>query len=406
MLNIRNYYLLFLPGLLAAMTGVGVGDLATAGFAGAQLGTQVLWAVLVGAAFKYVLSEGVARWQLASGISVLHGAIEHLRWPFIIFMVVYFFPWCWFVGGALINAAGVAGSHLLALFGIAASKELVGIVHTLFALCIILLGKNHLFNGLMSLFAVILFFSVIVCVFYINPPLNEILHGLFVPVIPAQDQGLGWTVALMGGVGGTLTIVCYGYWIANSGRVGLAGLRACRIDLTVSYLLTALFGLSMVVIGAVAGQTGNGLNLLLDISSFFADQVHPWMGILFIIGAWSAIFSSLLGVWQVIPQVFADCYYALRGEKVPLQDIAKTRPFRVWLLILALVPILALEFSFKDVQKWYSMVGALFMPVLAATLLWLNRKQLVTDQFKNGAVVTTVLVTVLLFFLYLAVRKF
>ena len=40
------------PGILVAATGVGAGDLATASFTGSQLGTAVLWAVLVGAFLK------------------------------------------------------------------------------------------------------------------------------------------------------------------------------------------------------------------------------------------------------------------------------------------------------------------------------------------------------------------
>ena len=39
------------PGLLFAATGIGAGDLAKASFAGINLGTAVLWAVVVGAAF-------------------------------------------------------------------------------------------------------------------------------------------------------------------------------------------------------------------------------------------------------------------------------------------------------------------------------------------------------------------
>ena len=45
------------PGLLIAATGVGAGDLATAGFAGARLGVIVLWAIVFGAAMKFVLNE-------------------------------------------------------------------------------------------------------------------------------------------------------------------------------------------------------------------------------------------------------------------------------------------------------------------------------------------------------------
>ncbi len=383
------------------MTGVGVGDLATAGFAGAQLGTTVLWAVLFGAVFKYVLSEGVARWQLATGSTVLHGAIEHLRWPFIIFFTLYFFPWCWFVGGALINAAGVSGNHLLDLVGLNLTKAEVGIGHTFFALLIILVGRQRAFNSVMSVLAVMLFVCVLICLLFVAPPITEILSGLLIPTLPDNPQSVSWTVALIGGVGGTLTLVCYGYWIADSGRKGKEGLKNCRIDLSVSYTLTALFGISMVIIGAAVVQQGKGLNLLLDISEYFSAQVHPALGIIFLVGAWAAIFSSLLGVWQVIPQVFADCMYALKGKPVELEGITKTRAYVFWLLVMALVPILSLEHSFKEVQKLYSMVGAFFMPVLAAALLWLNREHLVTEKFKSHWVINTALSIVLVFFSYI-----
>ena len=54
------------PGLLVAATGVGAGDLATASFAGSLLGNGILWAVVLGAFLKYVVNEGLARWQLRS----------------------------------------------------------------------------------------------------------------------------------------------------------------------------------------------------------------------------------------------------------------------------------------------------------------------------------------------------
>ena len=56
----------FGPGLLVAATGIGAGDLATASFTGSILGTAVLWAAVVRAFLKYVVTEGLARWQLAT----------------------------------------------------------------------------------------------------------------------------------------------------------------------------------------------------------------------------------------------------------------------------------------------------------------------------------------------------
>ncbi|MGD8528679.1 MAG: Nramp family divalent metal transporter, partial [Methyloceanibacter sp.] len=61
------------PGLLLAATGVGAGDLATGSFVGSLLGTAVLWAVVVGALMKFFVTEGLARWQIATGETLLEG---------------------------------------------------------------------------------------------------------------------------------------------------------------------------------------------------------------------------------------------------------------------------------------------------------------------------------------------
>ncbi|MEZ6044079.1 MAG: hypothetical protein R3C11_00545 [Planctomycetaceae bacterium] len=57
----KNLLARFGPGLLVAATGVGAGDLAGGASAGSKLGTTILWAVIIGAALKFVLTEGLAR---------------------------------------------------------------------------------------------------------------------------------------------------------------------------------------------------------------------------------------------------------------------------------------------------------------------------------------------------------
>ena len=397
-------YLFILPGLLMAMTGVGVGDLATAGFTGAQLGTSVLWAVLLGGMFKYILTEGIARWQLATQTSIIQGAIQHLRIPFIIFMIIYFVPWCWFVGGALINAAGVAGKEVMFLMGFDVTKAQAGIAHSALALILLLMGRQAVFNRLMSVLAVVLFLTVLSCVIMVPVSPQAILSGLFVPSIPDQVGALSWTIALMGGVGGTLTVICYGYWLANSEREGLTGLKTSRWDIAISYSFTCLFGIAMVIIGSVAVQEGKGLNLLLSVSEYFSGHIHPFMGGLFLVGAWAAIFSSLLGVWQAVPLIFADGFHSLKGESRSLKVLPESTAYKAWLVALALVPILSLVMSFKEVQKLYSVVGAFFMPILALTLLWLNNKH-VTANFKNSILLNSALVLVLVFFVFASLYK-
>ena len=89
-----NRGLIFLvgPGLMLAATGVGAGDLAGGAFAGMKLGTAVLWAVVAGAFFKFVITEGLARWQLATGTTLLEGAVLRLgrfvQWFFLVYLLV------------------------------------------------------------------------------------------------------------------------------------------------------------------------------------------------------------------------------------------------------------------------------------------------------------------------------
>ena len=104
------------PGILVAATGVGAGDLATASFAGSQLGTAILWAAVLGAFLKYVLNEGLARWQLATGDTLLEGAVRRfgrvVGWLFLPYLLL----WSFFVGAARMGACGMALQALLALF--------------------------------------------------------------------------------------------------------------------------------------------------------------------------------------------------------------------------------------------------------------------------------------------------
>src|SRR5690606_34608539 len=61
------------PGLVVAAAGIGSGDVVAASVAGANYGVVLLWALLLGAFFKFVLTEGIARWQLATGMTALEG---------------------------------------------------------------------------------------------------------------------------------------------------------------------------------------------------------------------------------------------------------------------------------------------------------------------------------------------
>ena len=50
----------------------------TASLGGSAVGVTILWAVILGAVLKWFLNEGIARWQMATGTTLLEGWTEQL----------------------------------------------------------------------------------------------------------------------------------------------------------------------------------------------------------------------------------------------------------------------------------------------------------------------------------------
>ena len=391
------------PGILVAATGIGAGDLATSAFTGSALGLTILWVVVLGAFFKFVLNEGLARWQLATGRTLVAGCFDRfgnaVKWLFLGYLLI----WSFLVGAALMGAVGVTCHAIYPLFGaeaLQANKVAYGVLHSILAVVLVRLGGFRLFETVMSvcigvMCAVVVFTAVAIC-----PSWTDVATGLLAPSIP--KGGVLWTIALMGGVGGTVTVLSYGYWIREEGREGSESLKTCRIDLATGYVLTAVFGLGMVVIGSSLGpMEGGGASLIVDIAGQLEAKlgaVGPVVKWAFLIGAWGAVFSSLLGVWQSIPYLFADIWLLPRrgAERVDTNSL----PYRAYLYSIALVPIIGLAaIEFRTMQKTYAVVGALFIPMLAVALLLLNgRAAWVGRRFKNSLGTSVVLIAIVLFF--------
>ncbi|HJQ78845.1 MAG TPA: Nramp family divalent metal transporter [Lacipirellulaceae bacterium] len=447
------------PGLIVAATGVGAGDLAAASMAGSHLGLAVLWAVAAGAFFKFVLNEGLARWQLATGSTLLEGAVAHLGRPVQCLFLVYLALWSFLVAAALMSAIGVTSHAMVPLMGVSAEaaqtdKIIYGVLHSVLAVVLVRFGGFRIFDKAMGALVVLMFVIVVITAVALQPPLGQVLRGLFVPTIPRG--GVGWTIALMGGIGGTVTVLSYGYWIREVGRNTAEDLGVCRVDLACAYAMTALFGLGMVIVGnSVPAMEGTGARLMVQLAVQLeatfgaAGLLAKWA---FLTGAWAAVFTSLLGVWQSTPYLFADLWRQMmrvgataglsssvgRGRQLavsaPHAELPKGQlqegnsrstanklavapeyrsaqpveansfAYQAYLYAIASVPIIGLVgVNFSSMMKVYAIVGALFIPMLAAVLLYLNgQARWIGQQHKNSWVTSAVLVGALLLFAIVA----
>jgi Mn2+/Fe2+ NRAMP family transporter len=405
------FILMIGPGLLLAATGVGAGDLATGSFVGGLLGVTVLWAVVIGALLKFIVTEGLTRWQLATGETLVEGAVRRLGRGVVWFFMPYFLLWSFFVGSALISATGVTLHAMLPIFEDAARGKVVfGIVASLIGLMLVWFGGYRVFENVMRGCIGVMFVTVLLTAGLLWPGTLPVLEGLFIPRIPDADgQGVPWTLALIGGVGGTLTVLCYGYWLREEGLTHRGDLRACRVDLATGYIMTALFGLAMVIVGSRISIEGSGARLLVTLSGRLEEIMGPIGKWLFLVGTLGAVFSSLLGVWQCIPYLFADCWGLLetRRREALMRVDTRSTPYRAYLILIATVPIFGLLWSFRDIQLAYAVTGALLFPILALALLIFNgRSAWVGPEFRNRPLTIIALVVVLVFFSWIGFRSF
>lgn len=176
----------------------------------------------------------------------------------------------------------------------------------------------------------------------------------------------------------------------------------------VGYAVTALFGMAMVVLASgIGGGAEKGIDLVLAVAERVGESA-PGGRLVFLVGAWAAVFSSLLGVWQATPLISGDLFAG--PGTAPGSDRATRRRVveRVSLVLIAALPVPTLLPSvaslggFEAAVVAYGVVGALFIPALAGSLLIMARPGR-GGGLANGVVSTLGLSSALLLFAAFAV---
>jgi Mn2+/Fe2+ NRAMP family transporter len=337
----RNFSKWFRPGLIMAATGIGASDIITATICGATYGVALLWALVLGAFFKFVLTEGLARWQLATGTTVIEGWARFLpRWVLVLF-AFYMILWSIAVSGALISGCGLAIENIS---GGTIRRSWGALGHTLVAFAFIYTAQTDKFVRAMKPLIALMFLSIVVCGLLTFREPVEALKGLFVPTIPTK--GGTYVLSLIGGIGGSLTLLSYNYLLRDEGKVDPRNLKSVRVDLATAYIFTALFGISVVFIAHRVFFT-SGISITdREAISRMAEQISQVAGpmgfYIYSIGFWAAVLASLVGVWKTIPYIFVDCYSLLsQFSKLKREAAMNTSSwyFRVGLIFMAFISV-------------------------------------------------------------------
>lgn len=396
------------PGLIVAAAGIGAGDLIASTMGGAGYGLVLLWAVALAAFLKCFLNEGIGRWQLATGTTAIEGWATELHWIVRAFFGIYLVIWTVSVSASLSNACGLG---INTLSGGRIPQSWGAVIHALLGFAFVMIGGFSGFEKVMKVLIGVMFFTIISCaaLTFSNP--IGFLSG-FMPRIPAG--GGSSVLSVLGGIGGSVTMLSYNYWLREEKMVGPKWLKYIRADITIAYLFTAIFGISVMSIANqaffVAGVKITNGQAVTKMAQTLGTILGPVGYYAYALGFWAAVTASLLGVWQSVPYIFADFWGLLR--RYPADVRAKltqptSTPYR---LALVYITVVALPFAFMDqplfIIRTYTIIGSLFIPFLAGTLLYMNNFRLPTagGVNRNSLLTNAVMTLAMVLFAYIGLR--
>ncbi|MFD3650023.1 Nramp family divalent metal transporter [Streptomyces cyaneofuscatus] len=401
------------PGIVVAATGVGAGDLVATLIAGSKFGYTLMWAAVIGCVVKISLAEAAGRWHLATGRTLFDGWRSIGPWTTVYF-AIYVVVWGFIYGATAMSSSALP---IVALFPDGPGLKFWAIVTGLIGLAFVWFNRYAVFEKVMTVLIGIMFVVVVYVAARVVPDVGASFAGL-VPVLP--DGSLLYTLGLIGGVGGTITMAAYGYWVNAKGWSNSSWMKVMRLDNRVAYVTTGIFVVAMLIVGAEllhASQIAltSGDRGLIDLGKVLEDRFGAGTAKLFLVGFFATSFSSLIGVWHGVSLMFADFVERFRAPAEGGKEHAgpafvdrqqRSLPFRAYLLWLTFPPmtLLWLDEPFGLVIA-YGVLGAFFMPFLALTLLWLLNSSRTPREWRNGWVSNGMLALAGLLFIVLCVQQ-
>ncbi|MFK0044198.1 Nramp family divalent metal transporter [Streptomyces sp. NPDC090741] len=393
------------PGIVVAATGVGAGDLVATLIAGSKFGYTLLWAAVIGCLVKISLAEAAGRWHLATGRTLFDGWRSLGSWTTVYF-AGYVVVWGFVYGAAAMSSSALP---LAALFPDTMDLKAWAVLCGLVGLVFVWFNRYAVFEKVMTVLVGVMFLVTVYLAIRVTPHLGAALAGL-APVLP--DGSLIYTLGLIGGVGGTITLAAYGYWVNAKGWTNAGWMKVMRLDNRVAYVTTGIFVVAMLFVGAELLHSSGvaiakGDRGLLGLTDILEDRYGTATAKLFLVGFFATSFTSLIGVWHGVSLMFADFVTKYRPSLAPAgTSREKSLPFRAYLLWLTFPPIslLFLDQPFGLVIV-YGVIGAFFMPFLALTLLWLLNSSRTPADWRNGLLSNVMLAAAGLLFVVLCVQQ-
>ncbi|QDV41329.1 Divalent metal cation transporter MntH [Stieleria neptunia] len=294
------------PGLLVTAAFIGPGTVVTASRAGAQFGCELLWTILFASLGTIVLQSLAARLGITSGAGLGESIRQSLSQSRLLRPAMVLVIAAIGVG----NAAYQTGNLTGAAAGITSVTHGDAVVWLIILIAltsgVIWLGRYKILHRVLVVWVILLSVSFLVAGVISMPSATQILHGLFLPRLSAENLTI--VIALIG-----TTIVPYNLFLHASGAAAtwrgvdpVLATRQSDWDTGLSVALGGLVTASILVTASTAfHETGTAWTSIDQIAQQLQPALGRGGGVAFALGLFAAGLTS--AVTAPIATAYAIC---------------------------------------------------------------------------------------------------
>jgi Mn2+/Fe2+ NRAMP family transporter len=189
--------------------------------------------------------------------------------------------------------------------------------------------------------------------------------GFQVPQTIGRFDALFIAVSMMGAVGGGLANLMYPYFIREKGWVRAEHRRLQQYDLIFGILVLIILDLSVWTVGAeILHPKGIRVVDLNSLASLLGEMFGVIGARLFYIGAFAALFSSIVGNGAAYGYLISDSYILMRLKRKEQKRKHSYRWISVWVILSPLPWVIFGESDFIGVTISVNAAQVVIIPVL------------------------------------------
>ncbi len=402
------------PGFILSASIVGSGELIATTRLGAEAGFVTFWVIIVSCLVKVAVQVEFGKQAIYSGESTMEG-LNGLPGPRFGQANWTIWTWLGLMVFKMMQVGGVIGGTALVLTivfpGIPVS---VWCFVTAVAVSLIIYqGKyapiEKLSLVLIGLFTLLTIFSV--AAVQLTPFAfsgAEILSGLRFD-LPPEVVFVAIGAFGITGVGGD-EIMAYNYWLIEKGYAAYTGpyeateawrsraqgwIRVMYMDAVAAMIVYTVMTAAFYVLGATIlhrqGILPEGMQLVETLSQLYTRSLGDWAGTLFLVGAFTVLFSTLFGALAIWTRLFSDAFGQIgwldfkdfEQRRIAIAWLAWTIPV-IWAVMFLVIQLPAIMVAVGGVAT-----TVILLIVVFAVIHFRYRR--LPDELRSGGLYDTVL---------------